>query len=135
MAISKVVCAEAASDKMKQVTPIELLVGKFSLLALDGVKVVGHVRTEGAIIGGLFVDPEYRGGGIAVKLIAEATESVLSEDLQPVAYCNETSVRAFEICDYTEAAPDKPNRTKMMYVSGAVYSHQELGGTLVSAGV
>ncbi len=133
-AISKVVCAEAANDKMKRKTPRQLLALEFSLLALDGTKVVGHVSTEAAVVGALFVDPDYRGKGIAVDLIAAATGDVVRQKLQPVAYCNESSVRAFEKCGYSEdAEQDKPNRTKMIFVVPAEYSHQGIGRILVGA--
>lgn len=113
-AISKVVCAEAANDKMKQVTPKELLDGEFSLVALDGKHVAGHVRVEGSVVGALYVNPTYRGKHIATTLVAAATEFVVEQGLEPVAYCNETSVKTFANCDYTEVASDKPNRTKMV---------------------
>jgi GNAT superfamily N-acetyltransferase len=116
-AISKVVCAEAANEKMKQVSPKELRAREYSLLALDGNHVAGHVSVEGPIVGALFVDPNYRGKHIATRLVAAATKFVVEHGQKPVAYCNETSIKAFKNCDYVEAEPepDKPNRTKMQY--------------------
>ena len=115
-AISKVVCAEAANDKMKQVSMWGLLAREFALVALDGNHVAGHVSVEGPIVGALYVDPDYRGKYIATKLVAKATQFVISQKLEPVAYCNENSVKTFENCDYEEAATqDKLNRTKMRH--------------------
>lgn len=127
-AISKVVCAEAANDKMKWVSPSELLAGRFSLLALDGVKVVGHVRTEGAVVGALYVDPDYRGKRIAQALIAGAAKDVVGQKLQPVAYCNQSSIGAFEKCGFSKAAEqDKPNRTKMLGPMPTARDQHEFG--------
>lgn len=116
-AISKVVCAEAANDKMKQVTARELLARTFSLVALDGSRVAGHVSSEGPIVGALFVIPDYRGNHIATKLVAVATQFVIDQKLEPIAYCNENSVKTFKNCGYEEADQDKPNRTKCIIQS------------------
>ena len=128
-AISKVVCAEAANDKMKRVSARGLLAREFSLVALDGHHIAGHVSVEGPIVGALYVDPDYRGQHIATKLVSAATKFVIDHELEPVAYCNENSIKTFRNCDYAEVSSDKPNRTKMHHQSLSVQAHQEIGKT------
>lgn len=130
--IAKVVCAEAANDKMKRVKASELLARKFSLIALDGQRVAGHVSVEGPVVGALYVDSEYRGQHIATRLVAAATDFVLAEGQAAVAYCNETSVRAFANCGYIEMQSDKLNRTKMVHPTVPIHAMQELTGELAS---
>jgi len=130
-AISKVVCAEAANDKMKQVTARALLARKFSLVALDGAHVAGHVSVEGPIVGALFVGSEHRNKRIAAYLVAAATDFVIGQGLEPVAYCNERSVGVFTYCGYSEMISDKPNRTKMHLIISAAQTGESQPRTLM----
>lgn len=126
--IAKVVCAEAANDKMKRVKASELLARKFSLVALDGSRVAGHVSVEGSVVGALYVDSEYRGQHIATRLVAAATDFVVAEGQSAVAYCNETSIRAFVNCGYVETPSEKSNRTKMVHPAVPIHAMQGLTG-------
>lgn len=116
--ISAAVCREAVDDKMKFVTPRELLAREFSLVALDECTIAGHVSVEESVVGALYVDPVYRGNGIARVLVSAATDFIVTQGLTPVAYCNQSSVITFSNCGYQPVAPDKPRRTKMMYLFG-----------------
>lgn len=125
--ISRMVCQEAAGNKMKEVEPDELL-ARWSLIAFDGLKIIGHVSTKAphfvddvwrAEVAALWSHTDYRKMGIARDLVGSATKHLHDNGIQPEAICNEFSMGAFRKWDYEPTAPD-PNRPDRVMMLGPV---------------
>lgn len=66
-----------------------------------------HVGQEMSEVGSLWVPSEYRGQGIAHKLVQQVSEKVQQRSVVPFAFCNPLSVNVFLNSGYAEAAPEE----------------------------
>ncbi len=102
--VSKLVVATQAEEDMVSLTEQDIRRHVDSLFVVgmwEPVQIVGYVACKkvlrpgpSALIGGLYVDPEYRGQGLATKMVRQMTAIVFSDHpylFESVADCNPDS--------------------------------------------
>ncbi|MCA9347848.1 hypothetical protein KC867_00385 [Candidatus Saccharibacteria bacterium] len=68
---------------------------------------IAHAGSTMSEIGSLWVPLNYRGQGIAQKLVGHISSDVSNKDVVPFAFCNQLSLGVFLVSGYTHAKPEE----------------------------